>query len=531
VEPVGYLTALRRYWVVILAAVILAVSVAWFTRSVARGDPTPSSFQATTVLIASSEEQTFQDPGSLTDPNTVAALVTLNPIPGAVAESIGYEGDPEDLVAKVAAEVDERSGLLKISATDSDRERSIQIADAFATALLDQITALKALDEEVRIEELQAQVKRLAAQIRAAEEAEEDTRALDAEIRVTRTELRNLVTSPPAAGFRTVTEATAQPLVSAGFSAPRSFAGRALLAIALGAIAGIVLVLVLSRFDTRIRTRAGAERAYGKPVLAEIPRMRRWAKGRRQIIESPSRQAESFRFLAAELSRGDRGANGGAGEPPHSLLVTSAGPSEGKTMVVANLGVALSETGKRVLILSCDLHRPRVHHLFDLPNERGLAESLASDRDGPVLHGIVRDTAYPGLRVVTSGHLEASGVGVLSSPRMLEALREARAMADVVLIDTPPIFVASDAMYLVAEVDRVLVVVSAGRTRTDLASNTIEVLERLGGRVQGLVLNRSSETALPAGYRQYYRKRPPAVVTAEGGDSPDYRVTEGAGNV
>jgi capsular exopolysaccharide synthesis family protein len=531
VEPVGYLKALRRYWAVILAAVVLAVSVAWITRSVARGDPSPSTFQASTVLISSGGEQTFQDPGSLTDANTVAALVTLDPIPGMAAEAIGFEGDPQDLAAKVTASVDERSGLLEIEATDSDRERSMQIADAFATALLEQITALKTLDQEAQIEEQRDQVKRLAAQLRAAEEAEEDTRSLDSELRLARTELRNLVTNTPDAGFRIVTPATAAPVVSAGFSAPRSFSGRALLAMALGAIAGIVIALVLSRFDTRIRTRSGAERAYGLPVLAEIPRLRRWSKGRRQLVEPGSRHAEPFRFLAAELSRGDLGSNGRSGEPPESLLVTSAGPSEGKTMVVANLGVALAETGKRVLILSCDLHRPRVHHLFGLPNERGLAEALASDRDAPVLEGIVQDTAFPGLRLVPSGHPESSGVEVLSSPRMLDALREAKAAADVVLIDTPPIFVASDAMYLVAEADRVLVVVRAGRTRTDLATNTVEVLERLGGRVQGLVLNRSTETAMPAGYRLYYRKRPVSPRPAEGGESPDYRVTEGAGNV
>jgi capsular exopolysaccharide synthesis family protein len=168
----------------------------------------------------------------------------------------------------------------------------------------------------------------------------------------------------------------------------------------------------------------------------------------------------------------------------------------------------LGEMGRKVLVLSCDFHRPAVHALFSLPNDRGLADVLMSDAEGPLLDGIVKETSFPNVEVVVSGKAPSSASELLSSDRMRTALDEARGRADVILLDTPPVLVASDATYLLPEVDAVLLVARAAHTEADLAERASELLHRMGAPVRGVVLNQATETPRPRGAGKYYTRKP-----------------------
>jgi capsular exopolysaccharide synthesis family protein len=208
--------------------------------------------------------------------------------------------------------------------------------------------------------------------------------------------------------------------------------------------------------------------------------------------------------------------------PPQVILVSGPGPGEGKSTVVANLAAAFAEVGKKVLILSCDLHRPTIHLMFGVPNSRGLTDALRSQRDGSaIVNGQGWRTPIPNVRLVPSGIVPEKPGELLSSPLMRQVIAQAREVADIVLIDTAPILASSDATHLFPLVDAVLVVGRAGRTTALSAQRSSELLLRLGAPVVGAALNGSTEAALPRGYYGYYyaqrrqrrsRRRMPTMV-------------------
>ena len=260
------------------------------------------------------------------------------------------------------------------------------------------------------------------------------------------------------------------------------------------------------------------------------------------VVEHPhSAASEALRLLGAGLVPGHASAsmNGGRRREGRRderrskvVLVTSAAPGEGKTTLVANLAVVLGETGKRVLVLSCDFRRPTIHELLEVPNLHGLADVLREPTSPHVLDGCVLDTRFDGVSVAPSGASFDRPGEILGSDAMPRALREARARADVILVDTAPILAASDAAHLIPGADEVLVVARAGVVTTSLAHRTREVLERLQSPQIGVVLNGAQETALPPGYREYFRRIPETPEEEEGmGETPPYRVPQEADTV
>jgi capsular exopolysaccharide synthesis family protein len=303
------------------------------------------------------------------------------------------------------------------------------------------------------------------------------------------------------------------------------------LAAILGLVAGIVLVLILDRFDGRIRTSQVAQRAFGTAVMAEVPALSRRERRRRPIAvlgRPRSATADAFRTLALQLSMprvppppggtglgnghtlgAGNGDASGAGAPPKVVLVASAGPADGKTTVAANLAVAFAHRGRRCLVLSCDFRRPKIHRLFGASNEDGFAAALTEGAERPLLRPYVRATDVDRLWVVPCGPPPLDPSELLSSPYFRVAMEEARQVADVVVVDTAPLLTTSDAADLVALSDVVVVVARAGRTTTDVAERTTELLARLGARVAGVVLNAATEMSVPRRYYYYRYYRAP----------------------
>jgi capsular exopolysaccharide synthesis family protein len=297
-----------------------------------------------------------------------------------------------------------------------------------------------------------------------------------------------------------------------GFQAPRTQGSRLLLAALLGLALGVGIALLLERVDRRIRTKEAAETGFALPVLAEVP-LGRQGIGR---LLSPSagrlRQlsADAFRLLAAGVmgsstNGGKNGPQAGGprrSTPPRTILVTSAGPDEGKSVVVANLARTFAEQGRSVMVLSCDFRRPGVHRLFGVSDEGGLAEALANPNGQGILADHVRETDIGRVRVVPSQPSPEHSGELLRSENMRRALEEARQGSDLVLLDTAPLL-TSDAAHLVPEVDAVLVVARAGRTTIEMADRTREFLDRLGAPAVGVALTGTSTAVLP---RRYYSR-------------------------
>ena len=181
-------------------------------------------------------------------------------------------------------------------------------------------------------------------------------------------------------------------------------------------------------------------------------------------------------------------------------MVTSADAGEGKTTIVANLAAVYAEIGKRVLILSCDFRRPAIHQLLGVSEGPGMTQAVAASNGRPMLEGHIRETRLDHVSIVTTGAGRGGTFRPAASGRLSRAIDEARSYADVVLVDSAPVLVGSEAPELVASADSVLIVVRAGKSNPELAGRAAEVLRRLDAPVVGLALNASREAVVPHAY-------------------------------
>ena len=178
------------------------------------------------------------------------------------------------------------------------------------------------------------------------------------------------------------------------------------------------------------------------------------------------------------------------------ITITSAGIDEGKSLVAANLAITMAQSEQRVILVDCDLRRPALHTLFGVSNDSGVTSMLfANAGDAPPLQA----TSVPGLQWLASGPLPPRPADILGSRRMGEILQALRGLADVVIIDTPPVLAVSDAVVLAPRVDGVILVMQAGRTRREPAKQARIVLEKAKAHIVGVVLN-DAEMTQSSGY-------------------------------
>jgi capsular exopolysaccharide synthesis family protein len=195
-------------------------------------------------------------------------------------------------------------------------------------------------------------------------------------------------------------------------------------------------------------------------------------------------------------------------------VFTSAGPGEGKTTTVCNLGIALAETNRRVLLIDADMRKPRLHDVFNLPNTWGLSDLLREKAPIDTLprEALARETGIPGLFVLTSGPATVSISNLLYSSRTAELLHRFRKEYYTVLIDTPPMMQLADARILGRLADAAILVLGCGRTTRDAAKAAKQRLSADGIQVLGSILNRwdpksASSYGVYGYYDGYYAKR------------------------
>jgi len=169
-------------------------------------------------------------------------------------------------------------------------------------------------------------------------------------------------------------------------------------------------------------------------------------------------------------------------------MVTSSGPREGKSSTVANLAVSIAQTGKSVIVIDADMRNPTQHKLFGVDNGQGLSVALLQDQD---YRKYVKETAVPGVVVLTGGPIPPNPAELVGSKRMKGLIEEFSEEYDMVLIDTPPIIAVTDAALLAQEVDGVILVLAAGEVNKDYALRAKEQLDKVGARILGAVLNKA----------------------------------------
>jgi capsular exopolysaccharide synthesis family protein len=199
------------------------------------------------------------------------------------------------------------------------------------------------------------------------------------------------------------------------------------------------------------------------------------------VADPRSPVSEAYRTLRTNLDFSS------LDKPIKTMLITSAGPEEGKSTVLANLAVTTAQTGWKVILVDCDLRRPTLHNLFNLKNDVGLTTMVVDDAamESPPL----KDTGVEGLQLVSSGPLPPNPSELLGSRRMEEIIAALLKRADVVLFDAPPVVAVTDAAVLATKVDGVLLVINAGGTKRDYARTAKARLEKVNANLLGAVLN------------------------------------------
>ncbi|SIS82621.1 CpsD/CapB family tyrosine-protein kinase [Salimicrobium salexigens] len=186
----------------------------------------------------------------------------------------------------------------------------------------------------------------------------------------------------------------------------------------------------------------------------------------------------------------------------HMMTVTSAGPSEGKSLTTANLAVVFAQQGKKVLLVDADMRKPTVHYTFRLDNVAGLSNYIAGHDHS--LTNLINGSRVENLDIMTSGPIPPNPSELLGSQKMKDFLQEVKKKYDLVIFDSPPVLAVTDSQVLTSQTNGTLLVVRNKKTEKEAAKRAKELLEQAKANVLGMVLNDVPQKE--SGYYVYYGK-------------------------
>lgn len=259
-----------------------------------------------------------------------------------------------------------------------------------------------------------------------------------------------------------------------------------LLNLALGLFIGLVLGLGLAvlreSLDTKIRSANDLDDLRHSNILGGITFDPDFVKNPLIVHSHPkSRRAEAFRQLRTNIQFVE------AAEGRKSVVVTSAVPSDGKSTTVSNLAIAMAQTGKRVLLMDCDLRKPKLHKYLGLEGSVGLTNYLIGQA---TLEDVIQPWGKTSLDVLPAGKVPPNPSELLGSEAMSRLLMALENHYDVVLVDTAPLLPVTDAAILATKTGGVVLVVSVGKTTKPQVKGALNHLATVDGKILGFVMNR-----------------------------------------
>lgn len=253
-----------------------------------------------------------------------------------------------------------------------------------------------------------------------------------------------------------------------------------LVALVVGLLAGVGVAMFLEYLDDTIQTTDDAEEALGLTTLGIIPWVRSQEQAQLVALTDPrSPASEAYRTLRTNIKFLS------ADSPLKTLAVTSAGPEEGKSTTIANMGVSFAQSGKKTLIVDTDMRKPTIHSIFGLPNTEGVSSILTGDR---TIDECLRQTGQEGLQILTCGPIPPNPAELLESQRMGNLIDELRERFDLVLFDAPPIIAVTDASILTARLDGLLLLLGINKVTRKASRHAIQLLGRAKVKVWGMVV-------------------------------------------
>jgi capsular exopolysaccharide synthesis family protein len=499
----------RWLWLIILGTVVAAGSAYVTSKRM-----TPVYSASTMLMISPSKAQvmdtlSYQPMGDRLAA-TYTQMLTGRPVLEAVIGNLALPTTVEALAKNVSVETIRNTQLIGVTAKDTNPERAAAIANEIPGVFIAQNAQLQTgryaeskASLQRQIDETQANITALEDRIKATQAAQTpDQGALDRD----RRDLQALQSgyASLSSSFEDLRLEEAKQLdtllVTEEARPPEKpirpkTAQNTLLAAVVGMMLALGVAFLIEYLDDVLKNPDQVKAALGLSVLGAVPVVAGGSADKPAMLAGDqSAVTEAYRVLRTNLQFA------AVGRALHLLQVTSASPTEGKSVTSVNLAVALAQGGKQVILVDCDLHRPRVHKLMALPNNLGLTSALIDEACDPLV--VLRETSVPRLQVVTSGPMPPNPAEILGSARMHEVLAVLGAAAEIVVLDSPPVLAMSDAAVLAAQVDGVLLVLDAMTTRREPARRALASLQQVQARVVGAVLNRVSRER--SGYYYYY---------------------------
>jgi capsular exopolysaccharide synthesis family protein len=475
-DPRTYLRVLWRWKLLFLAVAITVPVAAALLRS-----PAPDVYRASTVLkVQLVTIDTSQFSGSVTSSDTLASaarLITTTSMARQAAEFLKPRpASPRTLLGAVKAEPDIDSGFITITATAPTARRAADIANAFASAVV-----------ETRAENAVNELNRTIAGVKG------QIARLDATDIVGRNQLSQQLQRLRA--LRAAQGSNAQVIEPAAAPAapiPQSEGRTTLLSIVVGLLLAIGAVMAAEAADRRIRTPSELEDLTGLPLLSAIPSSA-FRIGRSVRAED----AEAFHTLRGALTYFN------VDRRTASIVITSAGQQDGKTTVAAQLAISSARAGKRVLLVDADLRRPDVGARLGIPLAPGLGAVLAGERrvDEIVVEYPIEDSPGAGrLLVLPAGPPPPNPSELLSSQNMRGLLARLEEQADLVILDTAAALAVADALPLLQAASGVVLVARMEQSTREGVRRLQRVIVNAGGQLLGVVATGATSGGGYSGY-------------------------------
>jgi capsular exopolysaccharide synthesis family protein len=429
-----------------------------------------------------------------TEVQTMLQLVNTASVENAVRRDVGSA--PPVQATEIA-----QTNVITITAVAPAAGAAARIANAYAQefvqsqengALRSALKAEAGVKDQIRA--TAAEIKQLRARGRSASQINAEVNQ-EAVLQIQLSQLE--VNSANATSALTVVAPAAAPLQP---SSPRPVPD-ALLGLVAGLVLGLAAAFLRDSLDDAVSGKEAAEQLASAPVLAAVPMVTSWRRRDRPLVVTLARPSspatETYRSLRTSLQFAR------AEHELRTILVTSPAAAEGKTSTLANLGAVFAQAGHRVLMVSCDLRKPRLGQFFGIDEAAGLTTAILGEDS---VENLLRPVpGVEGLWLLPSGPTPPNPAELLNGARSQQIFAQLRDAFDLVLIDSPPILPVTDAAVLSKDADATLLVVAAFRTRSGDLFRAAEKLAQVNARVVGVVLNEATRQA--AGYYSAYGSR------------------------
>jgi non-specific protein-tyrosine kinase len=444
---------------------------------------------------------------------TYGALITKRPVLQATIDRLALPMTADELSREIAVKMVRDTQLLEVTARHNNPQLAATIVNTLAQTFEEQNLEIQKEGFSAAAGKLNAEISKLDTQLRSERSRLEklNNEPLPDEAELLEIERLTSSIAQHQVSYASVlksleevrlSEATSINNVSVAEEASvphEPVAPRTALNLIFGVVFGVLvatgLVALLEYLDDSFRTAGDLQASLSVTIMGNVhmfgskgQRSGRNEKQRRPVGPEPlvalsdanSHFAEAYRLLRTNLEFA------ALDKPLRTLQVTSALPQEGKSTTAANLAVVMAQSGKRVLLVDLDLRRPTLHRYFKVPNLAGLTSVLLGVT---TVEAAIQQVGIENLRVLSSGPLPPSPADTLSSLAAETLLATLAERFDIVIVDSPPVMVASDAVVIASRMDGVLVVVAAGKTSRRATKQAVEGLQRSSSSVLGAVFN------------------------------------------